>query len=63
MQNEKSCDIITTSVGAGIPVGVYVFVAHRQQEMLNVSSANLPTFFYVLSEGLVILLIYFSTKI
>ncbi len=47
-------------VGAGIPVGVYVFVAHMHQEMLNANSTFLPTFFYVLPEGRCSLVYYLS---
>ena len=35
-------------VGAGIPVGIYVLLAHEYQEMLDGNPANLPAFFYVL---------------
>ena len=40
-------------VGAGNPVGIYVFGAHEYQEMLRANSANLPAFFYVLPVGTV----------
>ena len=40
-------------VGAGNPVGIYVFVPHEYQEMLRANSANLPAFFYVLPVGTV----------
>lgn len=36
-----------SNVGAGIPVGVYVSLAHRHQEMLSVSSTSLPALFFV----------------
>lgn len=35
------------SVGAGIPVGVYVFAAHKHQEMLSATSTSLPALFIV----------------
>ena len=41
-------------VGAGIPVGIYVFLSHEYQEMRSVNSANLPAFFNVLSVQIVL---------
>jgi len=35
-------------VGAGIPVGIYVFLAHEYQDMLDGNPTYLPAFFYVL---------------
>ena len=32
-------------VGAGIPVGIYVLLAHEYQEMLDGNPANLPALF------------------
>ena len=48
----KICYNLRYNVGAGIPVGVYVFRAHKYQEMLNCRSTFLPALFFVSPERL-----------
>ncbi len=41
---DKMCYNIS-HVGAGIPVGIYVLLAHEYQEMLETNPTNLPALF------------------